>query len=164
VCRFYWTFSARGNGRMYEPETLDVSLQIWMITFWSIADEGWLVLEKQVKTSTMDYVVTKPDIMCLSKALTGGNSMAITTFTQDIFEAMMMILIRHCFTDTPLQQILRVSSCSSQFRVVKHSRCKLIWFRESKSSWFRVKRMDTKVTTTRVLGTIFALEIKTGWG
>jgi adenosylmethionine-8-amino-7-oxononanoate aminotransferase len=58
----------------------------------------------------MDYVVTKPDIMCLSKALTGGTiPMAITTFTQDIFEAfMMMILIRHCFTDTPLQQILRV--------------------------------------------------------
>jgi adenosylmethionine-8-amino-7-oxononanoate aminotransferase len=52
----------------------------------------------------------KPDMMCLSKALTGGTiPMAITTFTQELFDAfMMMILIRHYFTGI-LLQILRVA-------------------------------------------------------
>jgi adenosylmethionine-8-amino-7-oxononanoate aminotransferase len=66
----------------------------------TIADEVMTGLEKQVKTSD-GLCGNKTDIMCLSKALTGAIPMAITTFTQDIFEAFMMILIRHCFTDTP---------------------------------------------------------------
>jgi adenosylmethionine-8-amino-7-oxononanoate aminotransferase len=34
------------------------------------------------------FVDALPDMMCLSKALTGGTTMAITTFTQEIFDAL----------------------------------------------------------------------------
>jgi adenosylmethionine-8-amino-7-oxononanoate aminotransferase len=71
----------------------------------------WLVLEKQVKTSTMDYVVTKPDIMCLSKALTGGNSYGnnnfytryLWSYDDDINKA---LFHGHTFTANPTGQQL----------------------------------------------------------
>jgi adenosylmethionine-8-amino-7-oxononanoate aminotransferase len=41
------------------------------------------------KIFATDYLVEKPDMMCLSKALTGGTiPMAITTFTQELFDAL----------------------------------------------------------------------------
>ena len=74
---------------MYEPESLDNLIQICQENnVLTIADEVMTGFGKTGKTFACDYISQKPDIMCLSKALTGGTiPMAITTFTQDIFEA-----------------------------------------------------------------------------
>ena len=74
---------------MYEPESLDKLIQICKENkVLTIADEVMTGFGKTGKTFACDYLTEQPDMMCLSKALTGGTiPMAITTFTQDIFEA-----------------------------------------------------------------------------
>ncbi len=54
----------------------------------TIADEVMTGFGKTGKHFASDYLATKPDIMCLSKALTAGLlPMAITSCSQDVFDA-----------------------------------------------------------------------------
>jgi adenosylmethionine-8-amino-7-oxononanoate aminotransferase len=132
----------------------------------TIADEVMTGFGKTGKTFATDYLVEQPDMMCLSKALTGGTiPMAITTFTQEIFEAFYdedinkALFHGHTFTANP-------TGCAAALASLE-----LLQTPEMQSNISRVnanhlafqKRIQThsKVVTTRVLGVIFALEIKT---
>lgn len=151
---------------MYEPEALDELIKICqenhVIT---IADEVMTGFGKTGKTFAMDYATQKPDIMCLSKALTGGTiPMAITTFTQEIFEAFYdddinkALFHGHTFTANP-------TGCAAALASLE-----LLQTPEMQSNLERVNashlafqehiKTHPKVTATRVLGVIFALEIK----
>jgi adenosylmethionine-8-amino-7-oxononanoate aminotransferase len=68
---------------MYEPESLDELIRICQENkVLTIADEVMTGFGKTGKTFACDYLKTQPDMICLSKALTGGTSpMAITTIT-----------------------------------------------------------------------------------
>ncbi|MBT8264090.1 MAG: adenosylmethionine--8-amino-7-oxononanoate transaminase, partial [Muriicola sp.] len=75
--------------QMYLPEHLDRILRVMerngVIT---IADEVMTGFGKTGKNFASDHVATKPDIVCLSKALTAGLlPMAITSCTKDIYDA-----------------------------------------------------------------------------
>lgn len=113
-----------------------------------------------------DYLQEQPDMMCLSKALTGGTiPMAITTFTQPIFDTFYdedinkALFHGHTFTANP-------TGCAAALASLK-----LLQTPEMQANILRVnanhlafeKRVKShpKVVTTRVLGVIFALEIKT---
>lgn len=151
---------------MYEPEALDELIKICqenhVIT---IADEVMTGFGKTGKTFAMDYAKQKPDMMCLSKALTGGTiPMAITTFTQEIFEAFYdddinkALFHGHTFTANP-------TGCAAALASLE-----LLQTPEMQSNLERVNashlafqehiKTHPKVTATRVLGVIFALEIK----
>ncbi|MCL6460968.1 MAG: adenosylmethionine--8-amino-7-oxononanoate transaminase [Flavobacterium micromati] len=152
---------------MYEPETLDVLMQICkQNSVLTIADEVMTGFGKTGKTFATDYLVEKPDMMCLSKALTGGTiPMAITTFTQDLFEAFYdddinkALFHGHTFTANP-------TGCAAALASLE-----LLQTNEMQDNLVRVnqKHLDfqkkvenhPRVATTRVLGVIFALEIKT---
>ena len=71
---------------MYEPFVLDDLIQICNTNnVFTIADEVMTGFGKTGKRFVCDYLKTQPDMMCLSKALTGGTiPMAITTFSQEI--------------------------------------------------------------------------------
>ena len=73
---------------MYEASALDKLISICQENqVFTIADEVMTGFGKTGKTFACDYLQQKPDMMCLSKALTGGTiPMAITTFTQEIFD------------------------------------------------------------------------------
>jgi adenosylmethionine-8-amino-7-oxononanoate aminotransferase len=132
----------------------------------TIADEVMTGFGKTGKTFATDYLVEQPDMMCLSKALTGGTiPMAITTFTQEIFEAFYdedinkALFHGHTFTANP-------TGCAAALASLE-----LLQTPEMQANISRLnsrhlafqKRIQThsKVVTTRVLGVIFALEIKT---
>ncbi len=152
---------------MYEPETLDTLIRMCKENnILTIADEVMTGFGKTGKTFATDYLVEQPDMMCLSKALTGGTiPMAITTFTQEIFEAFYdedinkALFHGHTFTANP-------TGCAAALASLE-----LLQTPEMQSNISRVnanhlafqKRIQThsKVVTTRVLGVIFALEIKT---
>jgi adenosylmethionine-8-amino-7-oxononanoate aminotransferase len=152
---------------MYEPETLDTLIRMCKENnVLTIADEVMTGFGKTGKTFATDYLVEQPDMMCLSKALTGGTiPMAITTFTQEIFEAFYdedinkALFHGHTFTANP-------TGCAAALASLE-----LLQTPEMQSNISRVnanhlafqKRIQThsKVVTTRVLGVIFALEIKT---
>jgi adenosylmethionine-8-amino-7-oxononanoate aminotransferase len=152
---------------MYEPEALDELMRICQDNkVLTIADEVMTGFGKTGKTFATDYLVEKPDMMCLSKALTGGTiPMAITTFAQDIFDAFYdedinkALFHGHTFTANPTgcaaalasMELLQTSEMQANISRVNQ---KHLEFLE------RIKN-HPKVSTSRVMGVIFALEIKT---
>jgi adenosylmethionine---8-amino-7-oxononanoate aminotransferase len=152
---------------MYEPQSLDELIRICQKNnILTIADEVMTGFGKTGKTFAIDYLDENPDMMCLSKALTGGTiPMAITTFTQDIFEAFYnddinkALFHGHTFTANPtgcaaaLASLELLQSCGMQDNLARVNQSHLDFQKHIES--------HPKVTTTRVLGVIFALEIKT---
>jgi adenosylmethionine-8-amino-7-oxononanoate aminotransferase len=152
---------------MYEAAALDTLIRMCNANnVLTIADEVMTGFGKTGKTFASDYLVEQPDMMCLSKALTGGTiPMAITTFTQEIFDAFYdedinkALFHGHTFTANP-------TGCAAALASLK--------LLETPAMQANIERVNTKhltfekrvqshpkVVTTRVLGVIFALEIKT---
>ena len=121
---------------------------------------------KTGKTFACDYLQQQPDMLCLSKALTGGTiPMAITTFTQEIFDGFYdddtnkALFHGHTFTANPtgcaaaLASLKLLQSEGIQKDIQRVHLSHLNFQTKIKS--------HPKVKTTRVLGVIFALEIVT---
>jgi adenosylmethionine-8-amino-7-oxononanoate aminotransferase len=132
----------------------------------TIADEVMTGFGKTGKTFACDYLSQQPDMMCLSKALTGGTiPMAITTFTQDLFDAFYdddinkALFHGHTFTGNP-------TGCAASIASIELLQSDLMQTNITRIHSHHLafqKRVEKHkmVTTTRVLGVIFALEIKT---
>ncbi|MBK0369439.1 adenosylmethionine--8-amino-7-oxononanoate transaminase [Flavobacterium agrisoli] len=151
---------------MYAPDALSTLIEICHKNgVLTIADEVMTGFGKTGKNFAMDYVKAQPDMMCLSKALTGGTiPMAITTFTQTLFDAFYSDDINkalfhgHTFTANP-------TGCAAALASIE-----LLQKPEMQANIERVNQMHLqfqqkvkqhpKVKTTRVLGVIFALEIQ----
>lgn len=152
---------------MYQPEVLDKMIAICnQNNVFTIADEVMTGFGKTGKTFATDYLENKPDMMCLSKALTGGTiPMAITTFTQEIFNGFYdddtnkALFHGHTFTANPtgcaaaLASINLLQTNEIQQNIQQVNASHLAFENKIKN--------HPKVKTTRVLGVIFALEIYT---
>lgn len=152
---------------MYAPEVLDKMIAICnQYKVFTIADEVMTGFGKTGKTFATDYLVNKPSMMCLSKALTGGTiPMAITTFCQEIFDGFYdddvnkALFHGHTFTANPtgcaaaLASIELLQTQKMQDNIVRVNQSHLAFQK-------RIKK-HPKIKTTRVLGVIFALEIVT---
>ena len=151
---------------MYEPESLDKLLAICAKSnVLTIADEVMTGFGKTGKNFACDYLQMQPDMMCLSKALTGGTiPMAITTFTQDIFEAFYdddinkALFHGHTFTANPTGCAAALASLD--LLQTPEMQNNIMQVHESHLAFQEHIASHPKVTTTRVLGVIFALEIK----
>lgn len=151
---------------MYAPEALDVLMQICKENnVLTIADEVMTGFGKTGKNFACDYIQEQPDMMCLSKALTGGTiPMAITTFTQDLFDAFYdddinkALFHGHTFTANPTGCAAALASFELlQSDAIQQS---LIRVNEKHLAFEAHIKQHPRVKTTRVLGTIFALEIR----
>jgi len=150
---------------MYEPEALDTMIAMCNDNqVFTIADEVMTGFGKTGKTFACDYLTTQPDMMCLSKALTGGTiPMAITTFTQQIFNGFYdddvnkALFHGHTFTANPTGcaaalaslELLNTSEMQANITRVNHRH---LGFKS-------VIEKHPRVKTVRVLGVILALEI-----
>lgn len=151
---------------MYEPESLDKLIQICKESkVLTIADEVMTGFGKTGKNFAMDYLAEKPDMMCLSKALTGGAiPMAITTFTQDIFDAFYdedinkALFHGHTFTANPTG--CAAALASFELLQTQEMQDNLVRVNGKHLAFQEYIKNHPKVKTTRVLGVIFALEIK----
>lgn len=151
---------------MYSSEVLDELIQIAKEnTVFTIADEVMTGFGKTGKNFACDYLQQQPDMMCMSKALTGGTiPMAVTSFTQQIFDGFYdddtnkALFHGHTFTANPTGcaaslaaiELLETAEMQENIQQVHHHH---LAFSE------RIKNHH-KVASTRVLGVIFALEIK----
>ncbi|GGI56481.1 adenosylmethionine--8-amino-7-oxononanoate transaminase [Winogradskyella haliclonae] len=130
----------------------------------TIADEVMTGFGKTGKNFASDYIDTKPDIICLSKALTAGLvPMAITSCTQDIYDAFlsneMVKGFFHCHTYSA-----NPIACSAAIATIE-----LLTSKEIKHSISRISKMHQhfseriskhpKVKSTRHIGVIFALDL-----
>ncbi|MFH7015982.1 adenosylmethionine--8-amino-7-oxononanoate transaminase [Flavobacterium sp. FlaQc-47] len=151
---------------MYEPEALAKLIRICAANkVLTIADEVMTGFGKTGKTFAMDYVAENPDMVCLSKALTGGTiPMAITTFTQDVFDAFYdddinkALFHGHTFTANPTGCAAALASMDLLQTDEMQANIKRI----NASHLIFQQKIEThsKVITARTLGVIFAVEIK----
>jgi len=151
---------------MYEPKALNELISICKKNnVLTIADEVMTGFGKTGKTFACDYLNLQPDMLCLSKALTGGTiPMAITTFTQELFDGFYSDDINkalfhgHTFTANPtgcaaaLAAIELLQTGDMQQNIARINQSHLQFESEIKN--------HPRVATTRVLGVIFALEIQ----
>lgn len=152
---------------MYEASALDKLIEICKKhQVFTIADEVMTGFGKTGKTFACNYLSQKPDMMCLSKALTGGTiPMAITTFTQEIFDGFYSddvnkaLFHGHTFTANPTGCAAALASIQLLEDDTIKENIKQI--HESHLEFQQKIKNHPKVKTTRVLGVIFALEIKT---
>jgi adenosylmethionine-8-amino-7-oxononanoate aminotransferase len=152
---------------MYAPESLDKLIAICKKNrVFTIADEVMTGFGKTGKTFACNYLNEQPDMMCLSKALTGGTiPMAITTFTQEIYDGFLdsdvnkALFHGHTFTANPtgcaaaLASLELLQTNTMQENLIRVNNRHLIFKK-------RIAQ-HPKVKATRVLGVIFALEVET---
>jgi len=132
----------------------------------TIADEVMTGFGKTGKYFASDYIETKPDIICLSKALTAGlMPMAITSCTQDIYDAFLSNDISkgmfHCHTycANPLACTAAIASIELlQTKEIQSNIQKIITSHKGFNK--RIKN-HPKIKETRQLGVIYALDLNT---
>lgn len=99
-----------GGMVMYEPAVLDKLIQLARRNNTLIvADEVMVGFGRTGKLFASDYLTEKPDLMCLSKGLTGGTmALGVTSCTQKIYDAFLSdspyktLFHGHSYTANPL--------------------------------------------------------------
>jgi adenosylmethionine---8-amino-7-oxononanoate aminotransferase len=131
-----------------------------------IADEVMTGFGRTGKNFAVDHLNQKPDIICLSKGLTGGTmAMGVTSCTEDIIGAyqssdiMKTFFHGHSFTANPLacaaaiasMELLMTDECRENIKRINYQH-----------ELFKAKiEYNPKVKDIRCLGTILAMEIAT---
>ena len=152
--------------RMYAPEVLDELIQICREhQVLTIADEVMTGFGKTGKTFACDYLKQMPDMICLSKALTGGTiPLSATTTTEAIYEAFYSddiskaLFHGHTFMANPTGCAIALESLKILAEEEMQANLKRIHARHVAFA----AKMDKhpKVACTRTLGVIVALDLK----
>ncbi|QDK77599.1 adenosylmethionine--8-amino-7-oxononanoate transaminase [Spirosoma sp. KCTC 42546] len=157
-----------GGMVMYEPEVLDKLFQL-------AKKQGSLVIADEVMTGfgrtgrlfASHYLQEKPDLMCLSKGLTGGTmALGVTTCTQAIYDAFLSdnkfktLFHGHSFTANPLACTAALASMD------------LLLSDETQANIQRITQQHTAfadqlatystIETIRQRGTLLAFDLKAG--
>ncbi|WP_223032495.1 adenosylmethionine--8-amino-7-oxononanoate transaminase [Hanstruepera marina] len=132
----------------------------------TIADEVMTGFGKTGKYFASDYIETKPDIMCLSKALTAGLiPMAITSCTQAVFNAFlsdeMVKGFFHCHTysGNPIACATAIAGIELlQSETIQNNIKRII---KAHQEFNETIKAHPKVKSTRQLGVVFAIDLDT---
>lgn len=154
--------------QMYAPEALDkliaVCKQHHVLT---IADEVMTGFGKTGKNFACDYLTEQPDMICLSKALTGGTiPMAITSTSEQVFEAFYdddinkALFHGHSFTANPTGCAAALASIELLLSTPMQQNIARI--NTSHQTFKQLHGHHPKISEIRILGVIIAIELKTG--
>ena len=150
---------------MYEAKLLDELIEIaHSFGVVTIADEVMTGFGKTGRNFAADYIENKPDIMCLSKSLTGGIApMALTTCTQNIYDAFYDdelgkgFFHGHTYSANPLTCTAALASMELlQTREMQENIERVM---KSHQQFNERIKQHSKVESTRQLGIIFALDL-----
>ncbi len=152
---------------MYAPGSLDRLIDICRENeVLAIADEVMTGFGKTGKIFACDHLSRQPDMMCLSKALTGGTiPMAITTFTQQIFDGFFSDDINkalfhgHTFTANPTGCAAALASLDILGRAETSQNIERIAARHREFA--SELQGHPRIRAVRSLGVIFALDLAT---
>ncbi|MCV6631000.1 MAG: adenosylmethionine--8-amino-7-oxononanoate transaminase [Flavobacteriaceae bacterium] len=152
--------------RMYAPQALEAILQkCKSYEVLCIADEVMTGFGKTGKNFASDFVQTKPDIMCMSKALTAGLlPMALTSCSEEVYTAFLSDSIvkgffhGHTYSANPLActaalagiELLQTQYIQQQIREIHQGHL----------AFAQKIGQHPKVACTRVMGVIFALDLQ----
>lgn len=157
-----------GGMNMYEPDILDQLIQL-------ARRRGALVIADEVMTGfgrtgrlfASDYLVEKPDLMCLSKGLTGGTmALSITTCTETIYNAFLSsdkhktLFHGHSFTANPLACTAALASMDLLLSPETQTTIQRIARRHSDFAQQLISYAN--VTNVRQRGTLLAFDLAVG--
>lgn len=151
---------------MYESQELDKLISLCKKNnVFTIADEVMTGFGKTGKTFACDYLSEQPDMMCLSKALTGGTiPMAVTSFSQPIFDGFLSENVNkalfhgHTFTGNPTGCAAALAAIDLLFS--KEMQENIVRIEEQHLQFKKRMELHPKVESIRTLGIILAFEIK----
>lgn len=157
-----------GGMLMYEPELLDELITICKENnVLIIADEVMTGFGRTGKNFASEYLRGQPDIMCLSKGITGGTmALGATSCTQQIFDAFLSddrsktFFHGHSYTANPVACSAALASFDLLMKVdcqqsIQRIASKHIDFKNRNESSPFLKNI-------RTTGTILAMDIETG--
>ena len=157
-----------GGMLMYTPEQLDrlIALCHEHGTM-CIADEVMTGFYRTGKIFACDYLENEPDIMALSKGITGGNlPLSVTSCTQEVFDAFWSddkkkaFFHGHSYTANPLgcaaalasMELLQAETCADQVNMIAAQH----------SAFMNKIQGHPSIKDIRQTGTILAVEFQTG--
>lgn len=156
-----------GGMKFHSPDFLDQLIHIAKKNqVFCIADEIMTGFGRLGKWFALDYLEQKPDIICLSKGLTGGMmAMGVTACSNEVFEAflssdrMKTFFHSHSFTGNPLSCAAANASLdllekASYWDSIQH-------IQQSHQTWKEKMKDTKKFSNIRVFGTILAMEYVT---
>ena len=152
---------------MYAPEILEKLVKLCKTNdVLTIADEVMTGFGRTGKWFATDYINTKPDLVCLSKGLTGGAMpLGLTVCTDEIYNAFLSndhsktFFHGHSFTGNPLAC---AAACASLDLLEKVETWKQIEMIVKSHQVFKSKiASNPKLKEVRQTGTILAIEFNT---
>lgn len=153
-----------GGMNMYKAATLNEILKLCkQNNILCIADEVMTGFYRTGKMFASEYVEEKPDIICLSKGLTGGSlPLAITACTQNIYDAFLSddlyktFFHGHSYTANPIACAAALASLD----LLQKEECRenINYISESNRQFVQQLQGNNKVIQPRSLGTILAFE------
>jgi adenosylmethionine---8-amino-7-oxononanoate aminotransferase len=132
-----------------------------------IADEVMTGFGRTGKLFASEYMELKPDILCLSKGLTGGTMpLGVTACVQKIYEAFVTddklktFFHGHSFTANPLACTAALASLD----LLQKEDClpKIDWLTQQNKLFAEQLKDKVGIKNVRILGTILAFEIDKG--
>ncbi|GAB3539095.1 adenosylmethionine--8-amino-7-oxononanoate transaminase [Spirosoma fluminis] len=157
-----------GGMTMYEPGILD---QLFALARRQdtllIADEVMTGFGRTGKLFASDYLQQKPDLMCVSKGLTGGTmALGITTCTQEIYNAFLSddkfktLFHGHSFTANPLACVASLASMDLLLSAeTQHSIQRIA---DNHTAFKKRLAAYASVENIRQRGTLLAFDLKAG--
>jgi adenosylmethionine-8-amino-7-oxononanoate aminotransferase len=152
--------------RMMQPEALDALIERCKEReIFCIADEVMTGFGRTGKMFASFYLKQHPDIVCLSKGLTGGMmAFGVTSCTQRIYNAflssdkMKTFFHGHSYTANPIACAAGIASLELFAREKTLQRIALIEARHQ--AFAQLMKGESRLSDIRVLGVILALELK----
>lgn len=153
--------------RIYSAETLEKLLQIAKkYDILCIADEVMTGFGRTGKTFASDYCQTKPDLVCISKAVTGTMPLGLTAISEKIVELFdnddksTAFYHGHSYTGNPLS----CAVANASFKLFSSEVCQQNIQRITDSHKKAISRLSKHdaIENVKSLGTILSLEVKTG--
>ncbi|WBX76975.1 adenosylmethionine--8-amino-7-oxononanoate transaminase [Tenacibaculum ovolyticum] len=135
----------------------------------TIADEVMTGFGKTGNNFASDEIATKPDIICLSKALTGGLvPMAITSCTEEIYSTFLSTDIAkgffHCHTYSANPIACSAALASIELLQTKEIQNSIQYIITSHKTFEERIKNHPKIANTRSKGVILAIDLKTNAG
>jgi adenosylmethionine-8-amino-7-oxononanoate aminotransferase len=157
-----------GGMNMYEPDVLDKLFQL-------ARQNGSLIIADEVMTGfgrtgrlfASDYLQEKPDLMCLSKGLTGGTmALGVTTCTQAIYDAFLSedkfktLFHGHSFTANPLA--CTAALASMDLLLLDETQAHIQRISQQHATFASQLATYPTIDTIRQRGTLLAFDLKAG--
>ena len=157
-----------GGMNMYDPGVLD---ELFRLARGSdallITDEVMTGFGRTGRLFASDYLQAKPDLMCLSKGLTGGTmALGVTACTQAIYDAFLSddkhktLFHGHSFTANPLA--CTAALASMDLLLLPETQAAIQRISASHTDFARQLATHKNVETIRQRGTLLAFDLKVG--